>query len=86
MSKAVLFLCVFFSLTALMPFAQDVGDQAAAGFSEKRTYLNSDMGNLQPPLMLNRTLDLAGVQSADNLSLFEDMLLIAEGVEDWVQR
>ena len=67
------------SLIISAGFGQNPGDQPTAGFTNSRTYLNSDAGNFKPPLELAQTLDLEIGTGADTLSVFEDYLLIGRG-------
>ena len=60
-------------------WAQNPGDQATAGFTNARTFLNSDAGDFKPPLKLDRTLDLGGEMGADSLAVFEGFLLVGRG-------
>ncbi len=69
--------------TVASGWGQSVGDQYTAGYTPSRTYLNSDQGDSRPPFALSRTIDLAGVTSADSLLVFtgsdESRLLVGEG-------
>jgi outer membrane protein assembly factor BamB len=66
-------------LTPAAMLGQNLGDQATAGFTDSRTYLNSDAGDFKPPLELARTLDLPEGTSAQRLSIFERYFLYGEG-------
>lgn len=52
--------------------AQNIGDQATAGYTSSRTYLNSDQGDFAPPLTRVRTIDLEGVTNAGSLLVFQN--------------
>ena len=79
MKKTLLltFISAFLACSVLV--GQNPGDQATAGFTDSRTYLNSDAGNFKPPLELARTLSLPGGTAAQTLLVFEDYVLIGEG-------
>jgi len=66
--------------------AQTVGDHATNGFTNNRTFLNSEIGDLAPPLELFSTVSLTGVTSADILLVFGNAgakyLLVGEGRPD----
>jgi len=71
------------SMTTVVSLAQNVGDQATAGFTNQRTYLNSDAGNLKPPLTRLPPIDLTSVvtDGAESLAVFENLVLVGEGGE-----
>jgi len=74
---------VSLSLMTIVSPAQNVGDQATAGFTNQRTYFNSDAGDLKPPLVWLDTIDLSEIvaEGAESLAVFENMVLIGEGGE-----
>ncbi len=63
--------CILATLACSVPVAaQNIGDQATAGFTSSRTYLNSDQGNFGPPLTRTRIIDLGDVANASSLLVF----------------
>ncbi len=67
------------SLTAIVSLsAQNVGDEATAGFDNGRTGLNPNMGSFGPPLGHLETIPLPGVLNAQTFLAFEDNLVVGE--------
>jgi outer membrane protein assembly factor BamB len=56
--------------------AQNVGDQATAGGSNNRNYLNSNAGAIAPPFERVRTLILPDGADASSLTVFEQSVLV----------
>jgi outer membrane protein assembly factor BamB len=79
--KKIWTILVLLSLSTIITLAQNVGDQATAGFSNQRTYLNSDAGKLKPPFVKLDTIDLSSVitEAAESLAVFENLVLVGEG-------
>lgn len=72
---------ILLSLITVSSVAQNIGDQPTAGFSNQRTYLNSDAGKLKPPFVKLDPIDFspAVTEGAESLAVFENLVLIGEG-------
>lgn len=77
---------VLFLYLGVVAAAQNIGDQRTAGFTDSRTYLNSDMKNFRPPLQLFQTIDLTATTAADQMLVFENALLIGEAGDQTTYR
>jgi len=81
--KKIVIILGLLSLMTAFSLAQNIGDQATAGFTNQRAYLNSDAGDLKPPLAKLDTIDLSSVvtDGAESLAVFENMILVGESGE-----
>ncbi|MFZ0428932.1 MAG: PQQ-binding-like beta-propeller repeat protein, partial [Acidobacteriota bacterium] len=69
------------SLMGAVALAQNPGDQPTAGYTNFRSYLNSDAGNFKAPLAAAQTLALPEGFAAENMSVFEQYVLLGQGGE-----
>ncbi len=79
MKRSLLTVLLCASLLGTFTAAQNPGDQPTAGYTNFRSYLNSDAGNFKPPIGLVQTLTLPDQFSAQSLSVFEQYVLVGEG-------
>jgi outer membrane protein assembly factor BamB len=81
MKRNLLVSLICASLICVVAFAQNPGDQPTAGYTNSRSYLNSDAGNFKAPFELDHTLNLPEGTSAETLSVFEQYILVGQGGE-----
>jgi outer membrane protein assembly factor BamB len=68
------FLLLFWCSPLLL--GQDLGDQYTAGFTNARTYTNSDLSALKPPLRLFETITLTGINDARSMAVYEGQIMV----------